>query len=51
MGSSERAVMGLGSQAQVTKNFVIIFSKTCNKLQNSIAAILISTLIHCWVIF
>ena len=34
MGSSERAVMGLESQAvstPVTKHFVTIFSKTCNK--------------------
>ena len=34
MGSYERAVMGLESQAvsaQVTKHFVTVFSKTCNK--------------------
>ena len=33
MGSHERAVLGLESQAvsaQVTKNFVAIFSKICN---------------------
>ena len=42
MSSRERVVMGLGSQAvsaRVTKHFDTIFSKTCNKLQNSIAAI------------
>ena len=34
MGSQEQAVMGLEScavSAQVTKHFVSIFSKTCNK--------------------
>ena len=38
MGSRERAVMGLGSRAvsaRVTKHFVTIFSKTCNKRQYS----------------
>ena len=34
MGSHERAVMGLelrAGSARVTKHFVTIFSKTCNK--------------------
>ena len=36
MGSRERAVMGLESQAisaRVTEHFVTIFSKTCNNIK------------------